>query len=176
MKTVQRGCARSACVYVYVYVYLRFSFCFFIRFSRASVRGYIDERTAGLQSVFVNEPSAHDIICRLDVRCSTRMFTPGKKHRLLGNGERVKAKRGKNSIEQMAGGVKDGVETYVKKTRNLKKTIPRPPVCLWDFKMCTHAADIISVRPHQQAGPTRRAPRSLSHIIIWHRTPIICCA
>lgn len=88
----------------------------------------------------------------------------------------VKAKRGKNSIEQMAGGVKDGVETYMKRKKKSKKTIPRPPVCLWDFKMCTHAADIISVRPHRQAGPTRRAPRSLSHIIIWHRTPIICCA
>lgn len=117
-------CTLCVCVYVYVCVYLRFSFCFFIRFSRASVRGYIDERTAGLQSVFVNEPSARDIICRLDVRCSTRMFTPGKKHRLLGNGERAKAKRGKNSIEQMAGGVKDGVETHMKKRRNLKKNNP----------------------------------------------------
>lgn len=111
-------------MYVYVYAYLRFSFCFFIRFSRASVRGCIDERTAGLQSVFVNEPSAHDIICRLDMRCSTRMFTPGKKHRLLGNGQRAKAKRGKNSIEQMAGGVKDGVETYMKRKKKSKKNNP----------------------------------------------------
>lgn len=38
---------------------------FFIRFSRASVRGYIDERIAGLQSVTVNEPLAHDIISLL---------------------------------------------------------------------------------------------------------------
>lgn len=100
-----------------------------------------------------------------------------KKHRLLDKGERARAKRGENSIEQMAGGVKDRVETENEKNlKSKKKTIPRPPVCLWDFKLCTHAADIISMRPHRQAGPTRRAPHSLSHIIIWHHTPIICCA
>lgn len=94
-----------------------------------------------------------------------------KKHRLLGNAKGAKANTADGRWSE---GWNRSV--YKKNKKSKKKTIPGPPVCVWGLKMCMHAADIISVRPHQQAGPTPRAPRSLSHIIIWHRTPIICCA
>lgn len=39
----------------------------------------------------------------------------------------------KDGEEQMAGGVKDGIEMCLKNKKSKKKN--NPPVCLWDFKM-----------------------------------------